>query len=105
MYAIRSYYAPHVEVFPDRHPEGDPRPVRHVVDPPGDPFVGRKAGDILAVVDDPPGGRRNQARDRLEEGGFSGPVRAEDRQNLSRPGGQGDPGNGPYLAEPDREVV
>ena len=57
-----------------------------------------------AVVYDPPGGRRNQTGDRLEECGFSGPVRTEDRQNLSRPGGEGDPGNGPDLAEPDREV-
>src|SRR3546814_17848588 len=47
--------------------------------------AGPDAGDVLAVVDDPPGARRQELRQEIEDGRLSRPVRPDQRMDRMPP--------------------
>src|SRR3546814_14095971 len=50
--------------------------------------AGPDAGDVLAVVDDPPGARRQELRQEIEDGRLSRPVRPDQRMDRMPPDAQ-----------------
>jgi hypothetical protein len=69
------------------------RALRHVADAQFEQPRGARAGDIVAVEDDPALPDRQQAEDRLEHGRLAGAIGADHRGDLSRLDGQRHVGN------------
>ena len=64
-----------------------------------DPLVGGEAGDVAAVEQDRPGGRREEPADQVEEGGLAGAVRSDDRAQLALRHGHRYVAHGDEIAE------
>src|SRR4029077_7329147 len=96
-------------VLPHRHPRkdvGDLEAARQAA--PVD-LIRRQPGHALAVELDRAGGRSKPADDQVEQRGFPGAVRADDRVPLARRHGETDAANDPgraetlvHVVEPDR---
>ena len=75
---------PQDQVVGDAQAPEDLAPLGYVGDPEPDDVGGRDSGDGPAVQPDRSGGGRHQPRDALEQGGFPGPVGADQRHELPR---------------------
>ena len=67
-------------------------------------LVGRKAGDVLSVDENPPLIGRQEPADHVEEGGLAGPVVTEQADDLTRPNFEVDVVDGGDPAEPLDQV-
>src|SRR3954453_18667286 len=73
----------HLEVLEDRHPREDAPPLGRLGDPDLGDRVARQALDVAAVEDDPPGPRRDDARDGPQRRRLAGAVGADQRDDLA----------------------